>query len=182
MRQLLEDLSAWNDEWRVPDQTPVGYLASLDLIDSRILLVHGVQFDAESLALLAERDVTIVVCPRSNAHVGEGAPPLQAFYDAGVKVAVGTDSLSSAPDLNVFAELALMRTVAPRVPARQLLASATVRGARALGFGGDFGTIEPGKRAALIEVTVPPGVDDVEEYLVGGAVTPQQIRWVGQRA
>ena len=41
----------------------------------------------------------------------------------------------------------------------------------------DFGSIEPGKRAALIAVGVPAGVDDVEEYLVGG-IEPQAIRWL----
>ena len=88
------------------------------------------------------------------------------FYDSGVRVAVGTDSLASTPDLNVFAELATMRALAPTVPAVALLDSATRQGARALGFDADFGTIEPGKRARLLAVAIPAGVDDVEEYLV----------------
>jgi cytosine/adenosine deaminase-related metal-dependent hydrolase len=94
-------------------------------------------------------------------------------------VAIGTDSLASAPDLNVFAELATIRALAPSVPARDLLDSATRQGAHALGFESDFGTIEPGKRARLIAVTVPSDVDDVEEYLVGG-VQPSQIRWIDE--
>ena len=104
-------------------------------------------------------------------------PPLEAFYEAGVPVAVGTDSLASAPDLNVFAELAAMRSLAPSVPAGALLNSATRQGSRALGFDGDFGTIEPGKVARLLAVAVPTGTDDVEEYLVSGIV-PEQIRWI----
>ena len=65
-----------------------------------------------------------------------------------MRVAVGTDSLASAPDLNVFAELATMRALAPTVPAAALLDSATLQGARALGFDADFGTIEAGKARA----------------------------------
>ena len=94
-----------------------------------------------------------------------------------MRVAIGTDSLASAPDLNVFAELATMRALAPSIPATSLLESATWQGARALGFDADFGTIEPGKRARLLAVTIPHGTTDVEEYLVSG-VDPDRISWV----
>ena len=90
---------------------------------------------------------------------------------------MGTDSLASAPDLSVFAELATMRALAPTVPAASLLDSATRQGARALGFDADYGTIEPGKRSRLLAVAVPPGTDDVEEYLVTGIGT-DQVRWI----
>ena len=68
-----------------------------------------------------------------------------------------------------------MRALAPSVPARALLDSATPQGARALGFDADYGTIEPGKRARLLAVAIPDGVDDVEEYLVSAASTPDQM-------
>ena len=96
---------------------------------------------------------------------------------SGVRVAVGTDSLASAPDLNVFAELAAMRALAPSVPASSLLASATREGARALGFDAEYGTIEPGKLRAPAGRRRPAGIDDVEEYLVSG-IEPDQIRWM----
>ena len=65
------------------------------------------------------------------------------------------------------------------IPARAILESATRIGAEALGFGEDYGTIEPGKRAALIAVRVPDGVDDVEEYLVSG-IRPADVRWLDE--
>ena len=65
-----------------------------------------------------------MTCPRSNAYTGAGTPPITWFYASGVSVAVGTDSLASTPDLNVFAELAAMRVIAPTVPASHLLESA----------------------------------------------------------
>ena len=92
-------------------------------------------------------------------------------------MAVGTDSLASVEDLNMFAELAVMRELAPGVSARALLESATRTGADALGFGTELGTIEVGKRAELIAVRVPAGVDDVEEYLVGG-IQPLDVLWL----
>jgi 5-methylthioadenosine/S-adenosylhomocysteine deaminase len=121
--------------------------------------------------------MTIVSCPRSNQHVGVGAPPLEAFYAMNVNVAFGTDSLASAPDLNMFAELTEARRLAPRVSARTLLESATHCGAMALGFGDRYGTLEAGKRAQIIAVRIPSGVSDVEEYLVSG-IQPPDIRWL----
>src|SRR5262249_60253973 len=129
--------------------------AAAGFIDANTLAVHGVQMTAPDLATLAERGATLVTCPRSNGHTGAGAPPIEAFYKSGVRVAVGTDSLASAPDLNVFAELATMRALAPGVPAAALLDSATRQGARALGFNADYGTIDAGKRGRLVTVAVP---------------------------
>ena len=119
----------------------------------------------------------LVSCPRSNRYVGVGPPPLESFYAAGIPVAFGTDSLASVADLNMFAELAEARRIAPRVPARELLRSATLVGARALRFDEEYGSIEVGKRDALIAVRVPPDVVDVEEYLVGG-IEPHAMTWL----
>jgi imidazolonepropionase-like amidohydrolase len=58
-----------------------------------------------------------------------------------------------------------------------LLESATKQGADALGFGADFGTLDSGKRARLLAVSVPPDTGDVEEYLVSG-IRSDAIRWV----
>jgi cytosine/adenosine deaminase-related metal-dependent hydrolase len=176
-RAMLQQLGAWTEEWRAPGVSPVAYLSELGFLDRCVLAVHGVQLEGEDLSRLAALGVTVVSCPRSNDHVGVGAPPIEAFYAMDVEVAFGTDSLASAPDLNLFAELAEARRLAPRVPARRLLQSATLIGARALGFERDFGTIERGKRAALIAVTVPEGVTDVEEYLVSG-IQPDAVRWL----
>ncbi|HEU5256970.1 MAG TPA: amidohydrolase family protein [Vicinamibacterales bacterium] len=176
-RVLLEELGVWTDAWHPPGTSPVAYLEEIGFLDRRVLAVHGVQFDGDDLDRLRTRDMTIVSCPRSNQYVGVGAPPLEAFYAMKVNVALGTDSLASAPDLNMFAELAEARRLAPRVPARTLLESATRRGAAALGFADDYGTLEVGKRAQIIAVAVPPDVSDVEEYLVSG-IEPSAIQWL----
>jgi len=178
-RVLLEELGVWTDAWHPPGTSPVAYLEQIEFLDRRVLAVHGVQFDGNDLERLRARDMTIVSCPRSNRYVGVGAPPLEAFYAMKVNVALGTDSLASAPDLNMFAELAEARRLAPRVPARTLLESATRRGAAALGFEDDYGTLEAGKRAQIIAVAVPPDVSDVEEYLVSG-IEPSDIRWLDE--
>ena len=121
---------------------------------------------------------TLVTCPRSNRYTAVGDPPIERFYESGVGVAIGTDSLASAPDLNLFSELAAMRRLAPSVPARALLNSATRVGAAALGFDRDYGSLEAGKAARVLAVAIPPDIDDVEEYLVSG-IQPEQLTWLG---
>jgi cytosine/adenosine deaminase-related metal-dependent hydrolase len=176
-RELLEELGVWDPAWTPPGVSPVEYLEREGFLGARVLAVHGVQTTAADLDNLARCGVTLVACPRSNSRTGAGTPPIADFYRSGVRVAVGTDSLASTPDLNVFAELAAMRALAPSVPAAALLDSATRQGARALGFEAEYGTLEPGRRARLLAVDVPAGVGDVEEYLVSG-VHPQQLRWI----
>ncbi|HEX5108948.1 MAG TPA: amidohydrolase family protein [Vicinamibacterales bacterium] len=178
VRHLLERLGVWTETWRPPGSSPVEYLTSIGFLDSRVLVVHGVQFDGDDLRRLRAMGITLVSCPRSNRYVGVGSPPLEAFYAMDVRVAFGTDSLASVADLNLFAELAEARRIAPRVPARALLDSATLTAAEALGFGEQFGSIEPGKRASLLAVRVPADLTDVEEYLVSGAVGPDDITWI----
>lgn len=176
-RALLGQLGVWNDRWEPPGCGPVEYLERLGLVGPHLLAVHGTQFTDNDLARLAAAKATVVTCPRSNRWTGAGAPPIERFYGSGVRVAIGTDSLASVEDLNPFAELAEVRRLAPHVPAAQLLASATRHGAVALGFGEDYGTIEPGKLADLIAVGLRGAVDDVEEYLVGG-IEPDEISWL----
>jgi len=176
-QELLQQLGAWDASWTPPLAGPVEYIERLGLLSDRLLAVHCVQLTAAELERLAAAGSTIVTCPRSNQWTGAGLPDVGRFYASGVRLAVGTDSLGSVEDLNVFRELALMRALAPEVPARRLLESATRIGAESLGFGADLGTIEPGKRAELIAVRVPRGVEDVEEYLVSG-IRQSDIRWL----
>jgi cytosine/adenosine deaminase-related metal-dependent hydrolase len=176
-RVMLEKLGVWTDEWKIPGLSPTEYMAGLGFISPDSLVVHGVQFTSEDLTRVKAGGATLVSCPRSNAYVGVGAPPLESFYAAEVPIAFGTDSLASCADLNMFTELAEARRIAPAVPARALLRSATLTGAQALRYGDEYGSIEAGKRAALIAVRVPADVADVEEYLVRG-VRPDAVTWL----
>jgi cytosine/adenosine deaminase-related metal-dependent hydrolase len=177
-RELLTRLGVWTDAWQPPRTGPIDYIAACGLVNDRLLAVHGVQLTDDELHTLASAGATVVTCPRSNRWVGAGDPPIERFYTSGVRVAVGTDSLASVEDLNLFAEMKLMRDLAPTVPAERILESATKSGADALGFGDQLGTIEPGKRAELIAVAVPAETTDVEEYLLTG-IRPLDVTWLG---
>jgi cytosine/adenosine deaminase-related metal-dependent hydrolase len=176
-RALLEALGAWDPAWTPPACGPVEYLDRLGLVGDRLLAVHGGHLTDAELARLAAAGATVVACPRSNRWTGAGPPPIERFYASGVHVAIGTDSLASVDDLNLFAEMAEMRRLAPSVPARRILESATLAGARALGFASELGSIEHLKRPQLLAVRLPANCLDVEEYLVSG-VPPADIQWL----
>jgi 5-methylthioadenosine/S-adenosylhomocysteine deaminase len=174
---MLRLIGVMRDDWSPPGVDPVAYLDNAGVLDARTLVVHGVQFETPALTRLAAIGCTLVTCPRSNQWVGVGVPPIDRFYASGVSVAVGTDSLASVDDLNLFQELKAMRWIAPAVPARRFLESATRCGAAALGLADSLGTIEAGKRGAVVAVDLPGAVEDVEEFLVSG-IEERQVRWV----
>ena len=168
IRRTLEALGVWTDLWRVPECDPVKYIADLGYLQPGLLAVHGVHLTDDGVARLRKAGAVLVTCPRSNAFVGAGLPRLSHFYSEGLAVAIGTDSLASAPTLNMFDEIAEARRIAPDIAPDALLESATRVGADALGYGAEFGTLSPGKRAWLVAVDVPAETRDVEEYLVSG--------------
>ena len=181
---ILKWVGSTRDGWQPPGMTPVEYLDSLGVLDSRTIVVHAVQLVDADLARLAEIGGTVVACARSNQWVGVGVPPIERFFASGVKVAIGTDSLASVEDVNLFSELKTMRWLAPSVPASTLLESATRVGAEALGLGDELGTIEVGKRAELIAIELDRDTkaaasagEGIEEYLLSG-IDPRQVQWV----
>ena len=177
-RSVLDERGRWDPEWTPPGTGPVAYLDELDWWTDRTVAVHGVQLTDRELDRLAEAGTTLVTCPRSNRWTGAGDPPIERFFASGVRVAVGTDSLASVPDLNLFREAAEMRRLAPGVPAARLLESLTRSGAEALGFS-DRGAIEVGMKASLIAVAGGRSLDeaDVEEYLLTG-IEPGLVTWL----
>ena len=168
IRSMLETLGVWTNSWTVPACGPVEYLSRVGYLRQGTLIVHGVQLTDNELDELRRAGAVLVTCPRSNVWVGAGPPRLSHFYASGVPVAIGTDSLASAPSLNLFDEMAEMRRIAPEVSAAAILDSATRQGAVALGFDADYGTLAAGKRAAIVSVDIPASAGDVEEYLVSG--------------
>lgn len=178
-RALLTDLGSWDPEWEPPGLGPVAYLQELGALHRDLLVVHGTQLTRPELDVLAGVGATLVLCPRSNSWVGAGVPPVQEAFASGVRVAIGTDSLASVEDLNLFAELAHLRQVAPRVPAASLIRAATLGGARALGCD-RLGMLAPGATSRAVVRTPPADVADVEEWLVAEAADTSDLGWLDE--
>lgn len=125
-------------------RSPVQYLADTGPLTPDTLCIHCVQIDASDIARLAATGAAVVHCPRSNAAHGHGRAPVAALRAAGVRVGLGTDSVVSVGDVNLWAE-----AWAAGLGGDDALRALTLDGARALGWDRDIGSLEPGKAADL---------------------------------
>lgn len=157
LQKLLVRRGRWYQGFTPPACSPALYLDRLGFWDDQALAVHGVWLAPRDRELLARRGVRLALCPRSNLHTGAGFPDLPALQQAGLKPALGTDSLASAPDLNLFQEIRALQAQFPQVQLADLLAMATINGAAALNRDHDLGSLSPGKKAALLFLPIPAG-------------------------
>jgi cytosine/adenosine deaminase-related metal-dependent hydrolase len=155
-RDLLEALGRWVPGWKAPALSPIAYLEHLGVLDDQTLLVHAVHLTESDWHVVAKRRCHVCFCPRSNAALQVGRPSIETAVRLGIPIAMGTDSLASNHDLNLFAEAALVLDQYPEVAPEAVLHMATLGGAQALLAHADFGSIEIGKLAALLAVRIPP--------------------------
>lgn len=148
--EVLEDLKAWRPDAIPRGIRPADYLRILATA-GRALVIHGTYLVPEEIEFLAQQRETmsLVYCPRTHAYFQASEPPLRRLLAAGVRVAVGTDSLASNPDLSIWEELRLIRRTFSELDDATILRIGTLDAASALGLEHDFGSITPGKRAVF---------------------------------
>ena len=141
--------------------SPVAYLDSLGFFGPGVLAAHGVWVSDAEIALLKAKGVGISHNPESNMKLASGIAPVTAYLRADVAIGLGTDGAASNNDLDMFEAmrqasfLAKVSTFDPQaVSAKTALEMATIRGARALGMENRIGSLEKGKRADLIIVSM----------------------------
>jgi cytosine/adenosine deaminase-related metal-dependent hydrolase len=148
--------------------SPAAYLAERGGLVPWSLLVHGVQATDDDVRRIAEAGSTVILCPRSNARLGVGKAPVEKYLQAGVPLALGTDSLASSESLSVWDEMAFaIDWFEGRVGAGQLLKMVTLGGAAALGLEREMGALRPGAGAnfqILTPSSLPPS-HDLEAFL-----------------
>jgi cytosine/adenosine deaminase-related metal-dependent hydrolase len=150
--RLFRERGLIDEGWKAPGHTPVAQLDRLGVLTSRSVAVHCVRLDRRDQSKLQARNVHVVTCPRSNERLGVGKAPIPALLGGGIPVALGTDSMASAPDLDLLAEMAALRQAHPQIAPAAVLRMATLNGASALGLADRLGSIGPGKLARLIVV------------------------------
>jgi len=147
--EFLTALGVWNPEGLVQS---VGQLIELFADAGPVLFIHCNYLDP---ATPIPSNATIVYCPRTHATFGHPPHPFQEFQRRGVRVALGTDSLASNPDLDILAEARFVHRHYPDVPAADVLRMITLSGAEALGWSEETGSLTPGKSADLVVLPLP---------------------------
>jgi cytosine/adenosine deaminase-related metal-dependent hydrolase len=144
-------------------RTIPAYLAEAGILREGVLLVHTVHLARPELDALRAGGARFILCPRSNAAHGNGAPDVTHFVDAKIPFALGTDSLGSVPDLSPWEEMRAARSLysgskKDAVLCRELFRAATEHGAASLGLPG--GILAPGEPADFTIVDDPGGDGD----------------------
>lgn len=138
-------------------RSPVAMLESAGALAARPLLIHAVRVDAEDIETIARTGCAVAHCPAANAKLGHGIAPVREMLDAGITVAIGSDSVASNNRMDVLEEsrlATLMQRARLGSPdcltAADALRMATLGGARALGIDAAVGTLEVGKAADCV--------------------------------
>ena len=139
--------------------TPLQRLLELGLLSQKLQAIHMTQLDQEAIELIARYHVNIIHCPESNLKLANGFCPAHELLQAGVNVALGTDSAASNNDLDMFGE---MRTAAfigkgiardsKALSAFTLLKMATINAAKALSLEKIIGSLTVGKEADVTAI------------------------------
>jgi 5-methylthioadenosine/S-adenosylhomocysteine deaminase len=162
---VIIHLAETKDEVHTADEkyhlTPTAYLDSLHFWGPRTLAAHAVHVTPGDIRILADRHVGVSHNPESNMKLASGIAPVEAMRKAGVIVGLGTDGAASNNDLDMFEAMrqaAFLHKLVnddPRaIPAPVALEMATIDGARAMGMDKEIGSLEPGKRADLLIVSM----------------------------
>lgn len=126
---------------QLPDRNPV-------------ILVHNTFMNEEDLTFLKNsgKDVYLCLCPNANWYIERRLPPVTLFMESGLPVCLGTDSLASNHELNIWAEIQTLQKHFPQINLETLLCWATSNGARALQMEDRLGSIEPGKQPGIVHI------------------------------
>ncbi|VAW17211.1 amidohydrolase [hydrothermal vent metagenome] len=136
---------------------------------NHLLLVHNTYTTKAGLEILRNEINPVllffVICPNSNLYIENTLPPIGLFMGEKLAICLGTDSLASNHRLSILAEMVTLQQHFPDIPLNELLAWATINGAKALKMEDTFGTFELGKKPGI---NLLSGID-----LVGLRLTPQ---------
>jgi cytosine/adenosine deaminase-related metal-dependent hydrolase len=160
--------------FRAPGKATVEYLSGLGVLTGATV-VHCVHLEDGDTKILKRASRGVVLCPRSNAAMNNGAPPVARLNSAGVRLAIGSDT-PAGPDLDVLEDVRAVRTLDATLTARSLLNMVTKGAADALGIGDVAGSLAPG-RSADLAIFVTGSVSEPESAIVrsGGGRTVRSV-------
>ncbi len=187
---LQETAQEVTDALALSGERPTARLARLGVLSPDFFAAHGVHLDVADIATLAQHGASIVHCPSSNLKLASGLAPIAALLRAGVNVGLGTDGAASNNRLDLFEEMRLAALIgkvqandAAAINAAQAFTLATLGGARAAGISATTGSLEVGKAADMIAVSLDaPGMrpifDPVSHFVYAASRADVSHVWV----
>ena len=160
-------------------RSPVALLETEGLLSKRFTAVHAIHVTPKAIGAIARAGAMVCACPTTERNLGDGVVPVDAYFNAGVTVALGSDSqiqidlLEDARELEYHLRLqkTARNVLAPAEDtsssalARRLFECATVNGARSIGY--DGGRLEPGAPADFFTV-------DLDDPCIAGS-SPEDL-------
>lgn len=130
--EMLRDFGVWRPEAFSPKRSIVDYLRALAPAP-QVLVIHGNYLNEEAIDYLANhKQFGVVYCPRTHEHFGHSSHPLPELLKRNIRVALGTDSRASNPDLSILEEARTVWRRFPQIDPQSILAMATGNGASLL--------------------------------------------------
>ncbi len=147
--------------WDSPKKSSVQYLHEIGVLKAKPLLAHCVTVSESDIKLIAESDSRIAHCPKSNAKFGHGIAPFPRMLEKKIAVGLGSDSMASNNTCDLLEESRFASLLARARPeqrnfldARKIIETATFGGAKALGLQNEIGSLEVGKQADMIAISM----------------------------
>ena len=192
---VAEMKKEWSDSEKANGMSPVAYLDNIGVLGPNVVAAHCIFVDEADRKLLAEKGVGCVHNPSSNMMIASGVAPVPEERAAGIAVGLGTDGpagsnndLDLMEEIDLAAKLAKISKMDPlALGAKDVVAMATIDGARAIHMEKEIGSLEPGKKADIVMISLnePNAVpmydiyaqiayslkgSDVETVVIGGRV------------
>lgn len=147
--------------WKSPGRSTIKYFSELGILLARPLFAHCITVNELDIKIISATGSRIAHCPKSNAKFGHGYAPFEKFLDMDIRVGLGSDSVASNNSCDILEEARFAALAARNRPgskrfidAREVLEAATLGGAYALGLEKEIGTLETGKQADLIAISL----------------------------
>ena len=162
LMHVSEMKKEWQDSEKANGMSPVQYLESIGVLGPDLVAAHCIFVDEADRKLLADRHVGCVHNPSSNMMIASGVSPVPEMRAAGIAVGLGTDGpagsnndLDLMEEIDLAAKLAKITKMDPlALNAKSAVEMATIDGARALHLEKEIGSLEPGKKADVILISL----------------------------
>jgi cytosine/adenosine deaminase-related metal-dependent hydrolase len=156
LADYLHDVGVWDESIPAGGCNPVELASETGLLTESTLIAHANFVTDRDIARIADAGAAVAYCPRTHHAFGHPPHRFRDMLRAGINVCIGTDSLASNPSLSILDEFRFIHRAHPGFSPDRLLAMGTIRGAQALGWENEIGSILPGKSADLTVIPLDP--------------------------